>query len=516
MNYTLGYAVLVSALALIFNRVRRRESVVWRIVGPPSPGWIFGNLLQLFLSESYGDYEFNWLKLYGPIYRIKGCFGQDRLMVSDPAAMQHILNSPHFVYAPVMQHISNLMFGEKSLAGGQTSAEDHRVLRAGLNPGFTAAAVRDYHSVFEKEADMITEKLESSSATSMDICPLLDIATLGAVSEAVLGSSTEDLGNDFVMHHNQIMTIASTRSAAQIFIASVGAYLPMWLLGAMIHLPTAAFKILRQARLNAHRIGAQIVREKMEAASHGLEINNDVYSLLLQDKTAKALKPDQIVEQTAEFILAGQDTTSNTLAFALLELARNREFQDELRTEIHANVGAGHHKIVYDGMPLLNALIKETLRMYPAEALTDRIALRDMVIPLTESITTTNGERMTQMPVCKGQIVTVAIASYQRLESRWGERPHEFRPSRWLAGETYQGEAVGPYANLLSFLGGHHTCIGWRFAILQMQVILCEIVGKFSLDLPENDPVRARIVNLLIPTVGSGEKGVPLRITRIL
>ncbi|KAJ6507552.1 cytochrome P450, partial [Mycena vulgaris] len=460
MNYALGYAALIASLAVIFNLVRRRESVVWRIVGPPSPGWIFGHLLQLLLSESYGDHEFNWLKVYGPVYRIKGCLGQDRLMVSDPAAMQHILNSPHFVYAPVFQHITNLLCGEKSLAGGKTSVEDHRVLRAGLSPAFTAAAVRHYQSVFEKEADMITEKLESSPATSMNISPLLDIATLGAVSEALLGYSTEDLGNDFVMHQHQIMTLASTRSAAQIFIASVGAYLPMWLLGAMIHLPTAAFKILHQVRLNAHRIGAQAVREKMEAASHGLEINNDVYSLLLQDKTAKALKPDQIVEQTAELILAAQDTTSNTLSFALLELARNREFQDKLRAEIHASVGAGHKKIVYDSIPLLNALIKETLRMYPCEALTDRIALRDMVIPLRESITTTNGELMTQMPVRKGQIVTVAIASYQRIESRWGENPHEFRPSRWLDGEMNQGEAVGPYANLLSFLGGHHTCIG--------------------------------------------------------
>jgi hypothetical protein len=34
-----------------------------------------GNMLQLQFAENYGDYEFQWLKQYGPMYRVKGCFG---------------------------------------------------------------------------------------------------------------------------------------------------------------------------------------------------------------------------------------------------------------------------------------------------------------------------------------------------------------------------------------------------------------------------------------------------------
>jgi cytochrome P450 len=40
------------------------------------------------------------------------------------------------------------------------------------------------------------------------------------------------------------------------------------------------------------------------------------------------------------------------------------------------------------------------------------------------------------------------IGLNNRLASRWGKNPHEFDPSRWLDGNTYQGDAVGPYANL--------------------------------------------------------------------
>jgi hypothetical protein len=48
----------------------------------------------------------------------------------------------------------------------------------------------------------------------------------------------------------------------------------------MIYLPTAAFKALRQARVHAKRVGGQIVREKMDAISKGLEMHSDVFSLL--------------------------------------------------------------------------------------------------------------------------------------------------------------------------------------------------------------------------------------------
>jgi hypothetical protein len=40
------------------------------------------------------------------------------------------------------------------------------------------------------------------------------------------------------------------------------------------------------------------------------------------------------------------------------------------------------------------------------------------------------------------------FSHYNRLASRWGMSPHEFNPSRWLDGETNQGDAVGPYTNL--------------------------------------------------------------------
>jgi hypothetical protein len=97
------------------------------------------------------------------------------------------------------------------------------------------------------------------------------------------------------------------------------------------------------------------------------------------------------------------------------------------------------------------------------------MALEDTVIPLGDGMMTAKGEHISHLPIRKGQIVSLGIASYQqfvsycqrdpdpinsffvlirRLKSRWGQDADEFKPSRWLNGGASKGEAVGPYANL--------------------------------------------------------------------
>jgi hypothetical protein len=52
--------------------------------------------------------------------------------------------------------------------------------------------------------------------------------------------------------------------------------------------------------------------------------------------------------------------------------------------------------------------------MYPAAALSERVALQDSVIPLAEGITTSSGGKIDAIPVGKGQVVMLGVAAYQR------------------------------------------------------------------------------------------------------
>ncbi|KAJ7635198.1 cytochrome P450 [Roridomyces roridus] len=167
----------------------------------------------------------------------------------------------------------------------------------------------------------------------------------------------------------------------------------------------------------------------------------------------RTVTEEEVVAQTSLMFIAGQETSANTLAFGLLELAQNPEFQDSLRGEIHSTRVQGSREVAYNDMPLLNAaaFIKEILRLYPIGALVERMVGEDTVLPLMESITTSTGERLSEVPLQKGRIIYMGIASYQRLEAIWGADAGEFKPTRWIEGTgSRQGSAaIGPYANLL-------------------------------------------------------------------
>ncbi|KAJ7479487.1 hypothetical protein FB451DRAFT_1239087 [Mycena latifolia] len=124
LNYTTALAAFISVLALYL--VLRQRSTIRNIVGPPSPSWLFGHMVQLILSPRYGDNEFNWQNVYGSVYLLKGCFGQDRLMVSDSLAMQYTLNSPHFYRSPILDVMINLIFGGGSVVSA--TENEHRRL----------------------------------------------------------------------------------------------------------------------------------------------------------------------------------------------------------------------------------------------------------------------------------------------------------------------------------------------------------------------------------------------------
>ncbi|KAJ7635213.1 cytochrome P450 [Roridomyces roridus] len=513
-------AVIITALGAfsLFRALARahgRSMSIRHIAGPPSPSWIFGNMLELMLSEQYGDHEFDWQRKYGPVYRLKGCFGADELVISDPVALNSIVNSSNFDHSPVTANFSKLMFEGTSLIN--VRGEYHRRLRAALNPGFSAAGIRHYIPAMNKAAEEITQALDLDvSLPSINISPMLSTASLGIISQAAFGCTPEELGDEFVQISTRSAGMATHVDKRIIVLAGLGKHLPQWVWDAMALLPTAVLTELRRGKFLAKQVGRRIVQGKLSAAQQGLELEEDMFSQILNpEKSDPKLTEEELADNTSLFIIAGQETSATTMAFGLLALARNPEFQDSLRREIHSS--GEKTEAVYNNMPLLNAFIKEVLRLYPVLPSEERIAIADPVIPLTDSITTSTGDHLSEIPVRKGQIVKLAIAAYQRMESLWGADAGEFNPYRWIHGTTYQRDAVGPYGNLMAFFGGPHVCLGWRLAVLEMQVILCELVGKFSFKLPEGDNI-ARIcgANLLQPTLPSGEKGVRLQVARIL
>ncbi|KAK7037067.1 cytochrome P450 [Favolaschia claudopus] len=214
--------------------------------------------------------------------------------------------------------------------------------------------------------------------------------------------------------------------------------------------------------------------------------------IYLPSSAFRALSASKMLSRNIGWRLA------NTLAFRMLELAQRPELQARLREEIYTTLSTAGSSVQYDNMPLLNAFIKaslslpfqnlqeirefETLRMYPAAALSERVALEDSVIPLATPITTRSGKTIDAIPVGKGQVVMLGVAAYQRLDSRWGAKSEEFDPEMAIC------------------------------------TIVCDLIGKFAFSTSENKdgPFRLWLATTLLPLNGKGEKGAKLCVKRVV
>ncbi|KAF7342537.1 Cytochrome P450 [Mycena sanguinolenta] len=294
----------VFSLAVAYVTLCQRSSIR-NIPGPPSPSWIFGNMLQLILPGEYGANEFAWLKAFGAVYRLKGCFGQDRLFISDPTALQYILNSPLFPYGPAQSTMIDLIYPEKCVMAQQ--GDRHKRLRAAMNPCFTGAAVRNFTPIFERVAQAMTAKFEESSGSKVDVCPVFSEATLSTISEAALGYPMQDMDKDFVAYNEQLLALGANQSPGQILSDAVSVRLPRWILKAAIHLPTTTFHIIRTAKALAKELGRKVIREKIDAARQGSVAETDVFDMLLglgnTEKKKNAITLDEVVDQTGIFLV---------------------------------------------------------------------------------------------------------------------------------------------------------------------------------------------------------------------
>ncbi|KAF9254656.1 hypothetical protein L218DRAFT_1009432 [Marasmius fiardii PR-910] len=84
---TVVICIIGMALFALLKYVRH-DLHVPDIPGPvDGASWLYGDLLELLLPKPYGKLEFKWQEQYGPIYRLKGCFSEDLLLIFNPAAL---------------------------------------------------------------------------------------------------------------------------------------------------------------------------------------------------------------------------------------------------------------------------------------------------------------------------------------------------------------------------------------------------------------------------------------------
>jgi len=286
---------------------------------------------------------------------------------------------------------------------------------------------------------------------------------------------------------------------------------------------------VRQNREYAHEVAMKLIEEKRQELKDGTS-RKDLLSLLV--KASSALRPEwrlndeEIIAQVRTIMFAGHETTAKQLTLALWELARKRHVQEKLRAEIRETLGKirarGDSDFTvddFDSMPYLIAVGKEVLRVYPIVTQIPRVATEDNVLPLTKPIVGVSGKVYTNLPVPAGTHTFISTIGYNLNKDVWGPDAHEFRPERWLDMEKKPESPVGVYGNLATFSGGTRSCIGWRFAVIEMHTFLVTLIRQFDFYLPDNgQKIRTFKKDLILPVViGEEHKGpqMPLKVVAL-
>ncbi|KAI0633710.1 PAH-inducible cytochrome P450 monooxygenase PC-PAH 4 [Trametes polyzona] len=541
------------ALVLVLLRVFKRRNSIRHVRGPARFASLLGHEYLMTLQDDAGDLELQWLKEYGPTWRIQGAFGGHDLMTADPKALQHIFHKSAYMYCkkPSQNHMSYLLGGPGIVwAQGETHQRHRKV----MYPAFNANHLRSFLPLFQRITSKLADKWRAELSTTSEVETAmnnwLSRATLDIIGRAAFDfdyGALDDVETSAIAKaYHGILKDAEYKLGAPIMIfRATWDYLPEWFLKLFQYIPMYPFTRMLNLRRLFDEYGKQILREKgPEVDMEKQTRSKDVMSILVKANNSSDAKTrlddEEIMAEMYTLTLAGHETTAGTFTFLLYELARHPEYQARMRQEIkdaRARVvergGMDLTMEDLDNMPVcLNAikvrvsvmrLNTETLRFHPIVTTIPRVATKDDVIPLAYPIVSVTGETITEIPVSKGQNVVCSFVTYNRLPQIWGEDADVWNPDRFSRIDASKQVNVGVFANVMTFSAGIRGCIGWRFSVIEMQALAAGLVEIFQFSLPAgakdtNDPKNSEVQYLpsggtMVPVLrGKPELGPYLRL----
>ncbi len=202
-----------------------------------------------------------------------------------------------------------------------------------------------------------------------------------------------------------------------------------------------------------------------EDGQDGQTDRGDLLSLLLaaQDEAGGGMTDQQLLDESKNLILAGHETTSNTLSWTWWLLSQNPEAEAKLHAELDEVLG-GKAPDVDDlpKLPYTKNVIAEAMRILPPVWSVGRRAKQDM--------------QLGGYFVPAGTMLNMSQWVVHR-DARWFPDPLAFRPERWEDGLEKQ---LPKYA-YFPFGGGPRVCVGENFARMEAPLLLATIAQRYKL-----------------------------------
>jgi cytochrome P450 len=428
--------------------------------GPPALP-LLGHLLQLDTPRMHQQLE-AWCRRFGPLYRLR--LGATPVLVcaDHPAIAACLRDRPDgFRRTTRMTDIAS----EIGLPAGVFSAqgESWKRQRRMVMAGFDPAHVRRYHPALVRVAHRLAQRWRQRAGQPLDLQAELTRYTVDVTAGLAFGSDVDTLSadDDVIQRHlDRVFPALFSRMLSP---------LPTWRWWR-----SEAVRELEHsmAALNESVRGfVAAARERLDAdAERRAHPQNLLEAMIVAaDEPGSGIDDTQVAGNVFTLLLAGEDTTANTLAWTLDLLWRHPAALQAAIDEVRAVCGGAEAptpeqlaQLVY-----VEACLHETLRLKPVAPLIALEALRDSVV---------GGVR-----VARGNVV-LHLMRHDATSDAHVPDAARFEPARWRPEGTPGALPAAARRTAMPFGAGPRICPGRHLALVEMKLALATLLGAFDIE----------------------------------
>ncbi|XP_055952933.1 cytochrome P450 4C1-like isoform X2 [Argiope bruennichi] len=414
-----------------------------------------------------------WLWALCLLYGTKGVMRgtllfKQGILFYKPETVQVLLSDKDLIEKSSEYKLMVPWLGTGLITSGGAKWRKHRKL---LTPNFHFSLLEKSISVFQQQSEILVSKLELRVEESwIDALPLIRACTLDALCESAMGISINAQNYENVEYGKAIQEVESSIMLR---------LLQPWLYPDIIFNLTSRGKTFKTNLQIIHGLNEKVLKEKKiemiaradwksksEIETEGSCFNKKkpFLEFLLEYHLKNPLFTETDVRDEVDtFMSAGHDTTAVTMNWVLYCLGVYQDIQKKVYEEIEETFEREENNISCEAltrMKYLECVIKETMRLYP----TVPFILRENKKPF----------KVLGYTVYPGTICAIFIFALHRDPESF-PNPEIFDPDRFLPENNKKRH---PYS-YVPFSAGFRNCIGQKFAMMEMKIILSSILRNF-------------------------------------
>ncbi|CAK9145875.1 unnamed protein product [Ilex paraguariensis] len=447
----------------------------------PQPSFLYGNVPEMqkiqsagtkagnhgeFIAHDYTSTLFpyfeQWRKEYGPLYTYS-TGNKQHLYVNHPDLVREMnqsitleLGKPSYVTKRLAPMLGNGILR----SNGHIWAQQRKIVA----PEFFMDKVKGMMGLMVETAQPLMRKWEASIEAQGGVVAEIrveeDLRSVSAdvISRACFGSSY--FRGKEIFSKLRILQKTIANQSVLFGVPNFG------------FLPTKKQKEIRSLEKEIEQLIWEAIKERGQECSEVSLSEKDLLQLILESAVndhhvGKDSSKSFIVDNCKNIYFAGHESTAVAASWCLMLLALHPEWQARVREEVAQVCQDG--VVDADSLPKMKTVtmvIHEALRLYPPAAFVSREALEETQIG--------------HIIVPKGVCLWTLIPTLHRDSEIWGLDSNEFKPERFVNGVSNACKVPQAY---VPFGLGPRLCLGRNFAMVQLKVVLCLIISKFSFSL---------------------------------